>query len=144
MKRKLLSFILVMCLLLGCALPAFAEETEEITSAPVCTEVIEINSTEDFLGFAQNCTLDVWSQDKLVSLNANISLAGTGFLPIPTFGGCFEGNGHTITGLSVMEEIVPSGLFSYLQPTAVVKKSECNRNRYPLRGCQICWRYCGR
>ena len=121
MKRKLLSFILVMFLLFGCVLPAFAEETEEITSAPVYTEVIEINSTEDFLEFAQNCILDVWSQDKQVSLNTDISLAGTDFLPIPTFGGVFEGNGHTITGLSVTEQIVPAGLFSYLQPTAVVK-----------------------
>ena len=121
MKRKLLSFILVIFLLFGCVLPAFAEETEEITSAPVYMEVVEINSTEDFLEFAQNCILDVWSQDKQVSLNTDISLAGTDFLPIPTFGGVFEGNGHTITGLSVTEQIVPAGLFSYLQPTAVVK-----------------------
>ncbi|MBQ6999466.1 MAG: hypothetical protein IJN67_00290 [Oscillospiraceae bacterium] len=120
MKRKLLSFILVICILFGCTLPAFAQE-EETADLPVYTETIEINSTEDFLAFARNCTLDVWSQDKLVSLNTDISLAGTGFLPIPTFGGCFAGNGHTITGLSVTEEIVPTGLFSYLQPTAVVK-----------------------
>lgn len=120
MKCKLLSFILVICILFGCTLPAFAQE-EETADLPVYTETIEINSTEDFLAFARNCTLDIWSQDKLVSLNADISLAGTGFLPIPTFGGCFAGNGHTITGLSVMEEIVPSGLFSYLQSTAVVK-----------------------
>lgn len=120
MKRKLLSFILVICILFGCTLPAFAQE-EETADLPVYTETIEINSTEDFLAFARNCTLDVWSQDKLVSLNTDISLAETGFQPIPTFGGCFEGNGHTITGLSVTEEIVPAGLFSYLQPTAVVK-----------------------
>ena len=124
MKRKLLCLILAAVVLIGCTIPVLATESEaetEETAIPVFTETIAINSREDFLEFAKNCRLDSWSQGKLFVLNTDISLAGIDFLPIPTFGGCFEGNGHTIRGIVLTESVVPAGLFSYLQPTAVVK-----------------------
>ena len=124
MKRKLLSLLLAGILVLGCAIPAFAEEAEtaeETEEVSVVMETIEIQTAEEFLVFARNCILDTWSQNKQVVLTADISLAGKDFQPIATFGGSFEGNGHTISGLLVADEIVPAGLFRYLQPTAVVK-----------------------
>ena len=124
MKRKLLALLLAGILFLGCALPAFAEEAET-TGNPeelyAVMETIEIQTVEEFLAFAQNCILDTWSQNKQVVLTADISLAGTDFQPIATFGGSFEGNGHTISDLLIADEIVPAGLFRYLQPTAVVQ-----------------------
>jgi len=122
MKRKLLCLLLAIGMILSCILPALATEQEETEETPpVILETVEINSVEDFLSFAQNCTLDSWSQDKIFILNTDISLGGKDFLPIATFGGIFEGNGHTISGFHITNSIVPSGLFRYLQPTALLK-----------------------
>ena len=43
------------------------------------------------------------------------------FLPIPIFGGIFDGQGHTISGLSIKVEGSNQGLFRYLQEGAVIK-----------------------
>ena len=37
-------------------------------------ETIQIDSTEDFLSFAESCSLDSWSANKQVLLNTDISL----------------------------------------------------------------------
>lgn len=119
MKRNLLSLLLVATLLMGCAFPVFAEDAEtEESSTPL--ETITIETAEDFLLFAQNCTLDTWSQNKKVLLMTDITLAGTDFVCIPTFGGELDGNGHTIQGFHLDSSINPAGLFSYLQATAYV------------------------
>lgn len=83
-------------------------------------EEITINSTEDFLKFAENCRLDTWSVNKKVSLNSDISLIGTDFTRIPQFGGFFDGGGHTISGLNIGTSISNCGLFSNIQKSGVV------------------------
>lgn len=114
MKRKLLAAILILTLLAGW-IPAAAEEEASLS------ETIRIGSVEDFLSFAQDCTLDSWSVNKQVLLLTDISLEGTDFSPIPTFGGGFDGGGHTISGLTIRQSVSPAGLFGCLQATAVVK-----------------------
>lgn len=84
-------------------------------------EIIYIDTAEDLLTLAENCALDTWSHGKEVILREDISLEGTEFLPIPTFGGTFDGNGHRITGIESDGKTVPSGLFGILQEEAVVK-----------------------
>lgn len=64
-------------------------------------DTIYLRTAEDLAGFSRNCTLDSWSQGKTVYLEADIDLTGVDFAPIPTFGGTFEGQGHTISGLSI-------------------------------------------
>lgn len=54
MKRNLLSLLLAAALILGCAVPSFAEETQQEESS-LFTETITIETAEDFLLFAQNC-----------------------------------------------------------------------------------------
>ena len=115
MKRKYLAALLALTLLFGLSLPASAEE---LLDTP---ETIHITSAEEFLTFAENCVLDSWSQNKQVLLTADISLEETDFASIPTFGGSFDGGGHTISGLSLTQSLSPAGLFGILQPTAVVK-----------------------
>lgn len=115
MKRKYLAALLALTLLFGLSLPAAAEE---LLDTP---ETIHITSAEEFLTFAENCVLDSWSQNKQVLLTADISLEETDFASIPTFGGSFDGGGHTISGLSLTQSLSPAGLFGILQPTAVVK-----------------------
>ena len=87
--NKRLSILLCLVLLTGRCAPA-ALAAEENT-------VIRIYTVNDFIQFAKQCSLDSWSQDKTVLLERNIDLSLTQFQPIPTFGGTFDGQGHTIT-----------------------------------------------
>lgn len=88
--------------------------------AAEAAQTIYISTAEDFIKFAQNCTLDTWSQGKTVILNTDISLLDTEISTIPTFGGTFDGNGHTIRDLSITQSMAPAGLFYTLQKDAVV------------------------
>lgn len=85
------------------------------------TEVICIDTIEDFAELAERCTLDTWSHGKRVVLRADLSLSGAEPATIPTFGGTFDGNGHTISGLKITQSMTPNGLFGVLQESAVVK-----------------------
>ena len=71
--------------------------------------------------FLYACALDRWSRGKTVRLEADLDLAGMEFTPIPTFGGTFEGQGHTISGLSITGSGNVRGLFRYIQPTGAVR-----------------------
>lgn len=108
-------------------------EEEEVASVEDANEVIDsyrdeetewetiyIRNAEDFKDFSRNCWLDTWSQNKKVYLTADINLSGEGFEPIPTFGGYFDGQGHTISGFTVRKSISYVGLFNYTQRTAVI------------------------
>lgn len=83
-------------------------------------EEITISSVEELTAFAGDCRLDTWSQNKKVYLAADIDLAGENFVSIPTFGGYFDGQGHTIGGFSVHKPISYTGLFNYTQESAVI------------------------
>ena len=82
---------------------------------------IHLRTAEDLAELSQNCTLDSWSRGKTVYLEADIDLTGADFTPIPTFGGTFEGQGHTISGLSLTGSGNVRGLFRYIQPTGAVR-----------------------
>lgn len=82
---------------------------------------ITISDAKQLKELAKNCTLDTWSQDKYVKLTEDIYLAETDFQYFATFGGIFDGNGHTIDGLSITADMSYLGLFSKLQPGGVVK-----------------------
>ena len=106
-----LSALVLALVMLFAAVPAVRAEEGTLT----------ISTAEEFLEFAKSCTLDSWSRGKTVRLTADISLANTGFTPIPTFGGTFEGDSHTITGLEITDTVAPAGLFARLQADAVVR-----------------------
>ncbi|MGN1414743.1 MAG: hypothetical protein ACI4WY_10920 [Anaerovoracaceae bacterium] len=84
-------------------------------AAAAKTSTIHIRTVEDFEALAEKCKLDTWSQGKRVVLEDDISLEGAEVQAIPTFGGIFDGNGHTISGLSLTENASPTGLFGILQ-----------------------------
>ena len=116
MKRnisKILSLLLAAVLILSLVAPA-ALAAESAGS-------IYLRTTEDLAELSRNCTLDSWSQGKTVYLEADIDLTGVDFSPIPTFGGTFEGQGHTISGLSITGSGNVRGLFRYIQPTGAVR-----------------------
>lgn len=82
---------------------------------------IVIRSAEELADFSRSCALDTWSQGKTVVLAADIDLSGTDFTPVPTFGGTFDGGGHTVSGLALSEGTSYQGLFRYIQEGGVVR-----------------------
>lgn len=84
-------------------------------------DVIHIRTQEDLRELAKNCRLDTWSQGKTVILDQDLTLDETAdFLPIPTFGGTLEGNGHRISGFTLTGEDAQTGLFDTIQAGGVV------------------------
>ena len=115
MCKKILCGLLAILLLLSVALPAFAEETEAEEN------IYSVSTREEFFAFAENCRMDSFSQDLIVSLDADLNLAGAEFSGVPIFCGTFLGNGHTIRGLVLKGEGSYRGLFRYLTKTARVE-----------------------
>lgn len=113
MSKKITAFLLAIeisfCMLLSATTPALAQDN-----------TITISSTQDFIDFAKNCTLDVWSQGKTVNLNCDIDFSHTDFSPVPTFGGTFNANGHTISGIDFSEKGSYLGIFRHIQPSGKV------------------------
>ncbi len=84
-------------------------------------DYIQISSVEDLLKLAENCSLDTWSNGKTVVLMQDLNLENSDFQSIPTFGGSFEGNGHTISGYHLDTAGSKQGFFRYLQTNATIK-----------------------
>ncbi len=147
-RKKVTSLVLAMCLAAMPVMDTLAvedtkkssqtegngeEDSEEVISVEDANEVVEsyddeeteweeiyIDSVEGLKAFSKKCWLDTWAHNKKVYLTEDLNLAGSGFVPIPTFGGFFDGQGHTISGLSVRDSVSYAGLFNYTQRTAVI------------------------
>lgn len=117
-KERWIAAGLAVVLLAGFLFPVLAYAAETGDGA------IHIQSQQDLQILAENCRLDTWSQGKTVILDRDITLDedAQDFLPIPTFGGTFEGGGHTISGFSLTGEDSNAGLFDTLQESAVVSR----------------------
>ena len=109
--RKLTALLMAVWLLVGVAQPTAWADGDELT----------ISSAKELVSFSRNCSLDTWSQGKTVRLTADIDLTAVDFAPIPTFGGTFLGDGHTISGLRIDASGSRMGLFRYIQKGAVVR-----------------------
>ena len=108
MKNRVIATILVAAMILYTLLavipPVFAYGN-----------TITISSKEDFINFSKQCTLDTWSQGKTVNLNCDIDFSGMEFSPVPTFGGTFNGNGYTISGINFSKNGSYLGVFRHVQ-----------------------------
>ena len=82
---------------------------------------IHIKTEADLQSLARSCTLDSYSRGKKVVLDNDLVLESTDALPIPSFGGTFDGGGHTISGLDMEESVSPAGLFGVVQKGGSVK-----------------------
>lgn len=130
MKNKMLAVILaaqmILCLLTTALTPISADEAvgkpaqAVAKSAQSNDNTITIASAEDFAKFAKNCTLDTWSQGMTVNLICDIDFGKTAFTPVPTFGGRFNGNGHTVSGIAFSDDGSNMGLFRYVQEGAQI------------------------
>ena len=105
---KVCSVLLAVCVALSCLpLGALAEEPDK--------ETVHIATAEDLVLLAENCRLDSWSQGRTVVLDADVDVSGTEFTGIPTFGGVFQGQHHTISGFHLKQDGSVQGLFRTVQ-----------------------------
>ena len=119
--RNLLKRIsaLLLCLLLVLSLPvtALAEEAQDSEEGTT----LRITRRQQFLDFAENCRLDSYSRNLSVILLTDIDLTGVDFSGIPIFCGNFDGNGHTVSGLSITRDGSNMGLFRYVDASGVIQ-----------------------
>ena len=87
---------------------------------PKNIEEITISNADEFLEFAKNCRLDTWSVNKKVTLTQDITLLGKDFEGIPSFGGYFDGQGHSISEVNINKGLSYAGLFTTIQKSGVV------------------------
>lgn len=104
-----------------------AEQTKETAASDeekreeTAYEKIDIRTAEEFAGFAAKCYIDSWSENKYVSLKADIDLTGLEFQPIPVFRGTFDGAGHTVSGFDYTGDGYVVGLFRYIESKGTVQ-----------------------
>lgn len=119
--RNLLKRIsaLLLCLLLVLSLPVtvLAEEAQDSEEGTT----LRIARRQQFLDFAENCRLDSYSRSLSVILLTDIDLTGVDFSGIPIFCGNFDGNGHTVSGLSITRDGSNMGLFRYVDASGVIQ-----------------------
>ena len=124
MKKKLLSLLLVLCLVIALVpMTAFAEENEQNSKTTITT-------VDELLQFAKAVDNGEYDDktDAVVSLDADLDLTGVAWTPIGSvfdsdgnllhyFSGKFYGNGHTISNIDFSDcygkdEYPSSGFFS--------------------------------
>jgi len=110
MKKKLLSLLLALCLVMALVpMTAFAEENEQSNKTSITT-------VDELLQFAKAVDNGEYDDktDAVVSLDADLDLTGVAWTPIGSvfaadgtllhyFSGKFYGNGHTISNLDFSE-----------------------------------------
>lgn len=130
-SRAVLPVLLSVIMVFSGCLPAQAGEEASATYGQYISgecretgdgqyEVIHISSATQLEELAQACAYDAWSWDKQVVLETDIDLTDMELM-IPVFGGIFDGQGHTVSGLEITQEGSGIGLFRYLQQGAVVR-----------------------
>ena len=131
MRNRIICFTSVLSLILCMILtllpaPYLADtsssenNTESSDTYVIPEDAIHISSVEELMELAENCRINSWSVGKTIVLSNDIDVSGINFVGIPTFGGVFLGQGHTIEGINITEKGSVIGFFRYLQETAIV------------------------
>ena len=91
------------------------------TAAEEAAGDVYIDSEEDLISLAERASLDTWSENKTIILNQDLDLTDIEFEGIPIFKGTFDGQDHTIKGLSMENDRSPQGLFRYVEKEGEIK-----------------------
>lgn len=108
MKNRITAGVLAVQIILSellLCIPAYAAQN-----------IVNISTKEEFTEFAKSCDLDSRSAGMTVNLTADIDFTGSEFVPIATFGGTFNGNGFTVSGVNFSQKGSYRGVFRYIQP----------------------------
>lgn len=87
----------------------------------------EINTAEQLAGLAELVSaFEVFDETIVIKLTADIDLGNREWTPIGgdsdwSFGGTFDGQGHTISGLYINNSSQYQGLFGYIDSSAIVQ-----------------------
>ncbi len=138
MNRKTAAILTALMLLAEPALAGVPAYAQTAVQREDTADTIEIGTAEDFAEFAKNCTLDSFSVGKVFVLKSDINLTGTGIKSVPSFGGTFDGNGHTVSGLSVSDSMSAAGLFRYIEKSGTVKNLNVSGRITPLGTAEKC------
>lgn len=106
-------------------------EMAELPAGESAYTVISVSTEEELAQLAENCQLDAWSRDKCIRLENDISLEEYTDLMIPSFGGIFDGGGHRISNLELIQAGSAQGLFRYVQETGRVQNLEVSGRVFP-------------
>lgn len=106
--RKLLSYLLAVCLILSSVSMAIMAFANEVTAD------VTINSAAELSAFAAEANAGNTFSGKTVVLNADIDLGGITWTPINKFAGKFYGNNHTISNFQIDATAVHGGFFNVL------------------------------
>ncbi len=118
LMRRLAAGFTALALSVSLALPVFADDTEPL---PEQKPTVHITTVDELLQLAKDCSLDTYSTNRTVLLEADLDLVGQGFAGIPIFNGTFDGQGHTISNLNLVQDGSVVGFFRYLESDAVVQ-----------------------
>ena len=105
MKKKLLSLLLALCMILSaCVTLGVTTFAAGLSADDISTAVtnksgtITINSQDDWNVFAASSKDNTYEG---VTIELNASVTGTAWTGIASFAGIFDGNGNTISGLAI-------------------------------------------
>ncbi len=101
--------------------PEPSEESDASAGTAVFEKTVEISTPEEFLVFAEGCSLDSFSLNTCFVLTADLDLSGLPLVPIQLFQGSFEGGGHSIRGLEFTADGSRQGLFRRVLAPGAVK-----------------------
>ena len=122
--RKMIALITLMSLIPWHRVNASSLDNENVTDNAVSDNktTFYITDRDDFMEFYNESFYDDWSVSRNVVLKNDINLYGMiGFTGIPSFSGTFNGNNHTISGLTLNTGTEAVGLFRYMEKGAVVE-----------------------
>ena len=114
MKKKILSALLALVMLLSLGAPALAAEED----AP---RVRRLGSERDFVRFLGNCARESYSASTRFVLTRDLDLTGLAVSAAPYFAGELDGGGHTVRGLALDAVGSRQGLFRQVGPTGVIR-----------------------
>ncbi len=104
-----------------------ATDAEESTIDESQYTDIQIYNMDDFIAFVDNCSINSWSADKIITLNCDLDLTRVDFNMIPIFAGIFDGGNHTISFNNESDGYV-AGLFRYIENGGVVRNIRLKGN----------------
>ena len=120
--RRLTAALLAAVLALSIALPVFASDDGD---------TIYINSVSDLLSLARNCTYDQWSVGKDGYFTERPLPRGDAVGAHPVLQRTVQGNGHTISDLTITGQSFPGGPLRHRGGTGLHRVPERPR-------CRVC------
>lgn len=136
--RKAWSVLMVFCMILSLVLMPFStvavyaqrKQDGKISNLQPeqNKEIFYIKSASDMVSLSKKSHVNFWSRNIHVELMNDIDLEGSGFEPVPSFAGTFEGNGHTISGFDYEGTGYSDGLFRYNDKNGVIRNLDVEGN----------------